>query len=74
MDNDLLHTSGNSPENKIEERITFVEAMHVYIYLNQMMNRKTSLPLQTHYIYPVVMEDLAIHYRPLLSLYLLLPM
>ena len=49
-------------------------AMHVYIYLSQMMNDMTSLPLQTHHIYIVVVEDIALHYQPSLSLYWLLSM
>ena len=48
--------------------------MHVYIYLNHMMNKTTSLLLQTHSIYPVVVEDLALHYNPSLFLYWLLLM
>ena len=32
MDNVLLHASGHSPENKIEERITFVLS-HAHLYL-----------------------------------------
>ena len=32
MDNDLLHASGHSPENKIEERITFAFS-HAHLYL-----------------------------------------
>ena len=32
MDNDLLHSSGNYPADKIEERITFV-LIHSHLYL-----------------------------------------
>ena len=38
--------------------------MHVYIYLNKMMNKTTILTLQTHSIYPVVVEDLDLCYKP----------
>ena len=48
--------------------------MHVYIYLNHVMNEMTRLPLQTHVIYPVVVEYLDFHYQPSLYLYWLLPM
>ena len=37
-------------------------SMHVYIHLKQMMNETTSIPLQTHLVYPVVVEDIALHY------------
>ena len=47
-------------------------AMHVYIYLNQMINKTTSLPLQTNLIYSVVVEDLDLHYKPSLFMYWLL--
>ena len=43
--------------------------MHVYIYLNQMMIETTSLLLKTHSIYPVVVEDIDIHYKTSLYLY-----
>ena len=39
-----------------------------------MMIQTTSLSLQTHFIYHVVVEDLDLHYKPSLSLYWLLPM
>ena len=58
MDNALLHASGHSTADKIEERITFALSHHVYIYLNQRTNDTTSLPLQTHLIYPVAVEDI----------------
>ena len=64
IDNALLHSSGNPPAEKIEDRIILTWAMLVYINLNQMMNETTSLPLQTNSINPVVMEDLALHYLP----------
>ena len=38
------------------------------------MNETASLPLQTHLIYPVVVEDIDLRYQPSLSLYRLLPM
>ena len=72
MDNALLNAYVHSPEDKIEERIIF--AVHVYIYLKQMMKETTSLPLQTHSIYPVVVEDIDLQYNPSLSLYWILTM
>ena len=38
------------------------------------MIETTSLPLQIHSIYHVVVEDLDLHYKSSLSLYWLLPM
>ena len=34
MDNDLLHVSGHSPADKIEERITFA-LIHARLYLSE---------------------------------------
>ena len=51
------------------DSVKYKRAMHVYIYLNQIMNKMISLPLQTHSKYPVVVEDLDLHYKPSLSLY-----
>ena len=34
MDNDLLHSSGHYPADKIEERITFV-LIHARLYLSE---------------------------------------
>ena len=48
--------------------------MHIYIFLNHIMNGTTSLPLKTNSIYPVAVEDLSLHYQPSLSLYLILLM
>ena len=46
----------------------------IIIIMYHMMIETTSLPLQTHSIYPVVVEDLYLHYNPSLYLYWLLPM
>ena len=66
--NALLHAYGLSPADKIEERIN-IALCHVRLYLaDNMMIETTSLPPQTHSIYPVVVEDLDLDYKPSLSL------
>ena len=74
MDNALLRALDIPQQIKYKNGLLSPWAMHVYIYLNQMMNDTTILPLQTHYIYPVVKKDLAIHYHPSMYLYQIFPM
>ena len=61
MDNALLRASGLSLEDKIEERIPFA-LCHARLYLTvSMMIKTTSQPLQTHSMYPVLVEYLYLH-------------
>ena len=59
---------------KYKNGLFFPWAVHIHIQLNQMMNETPILPLQTHSIYPVVVEDIALHFHPSLSMYRLLTM
>ena len=64
MYNDLIHASGNSPEDKIEERITF-DLSQARLYLAESYDeRDNKSAAAKNSIYPVVVEDLDLHYQP----------
>ena len=74
MYNALLRASGLSPEDKIEERIPFA-LFHARLCLTVSSDDwDDKSDAAKIYIYPVVVEDIDIHYKPSLSLYWLLPM
>ena len=74
MDNDLLHASGLSPEDKIEEQM-FVALCQARLYLIESYDDwDDKSAAETHSIYHVMVEDLDLHYKPSLYLYWLLPM
>ena len=74
MDNALLHASGNYLEDKIEERITF-SLSYAYLYLSESDEEQDGkYDAEKKSIYPVVVEYLALHYQPSMSLYWLLLM
>ena len=51
MENALLHASGHSPENKMEERITFAFS-HARLYLAESYDEQdTKSATATHIIY-----------------------
>ena len=74
MDNYLLHSYGHSPTDKIKERITFA-LRHTRLYLAESDDeRDDKSAAAKNSIYPVVAEDLALHYQTSMSLCWLLPM
>ena len=75
-----MHTSGHSPADKIKERITFALS-HTSLYLSESDGEQddNSVAANTFDISccgggPMVMEGLALHFHPSLSLYRLLMM
>ena len=75
MDNALLHASGHSPEDKIEERINSTLS-HARLYLSESDDERDNKSSAANklYIYPVVVDILALRYQPSLSLYRILLM
>ena len=59
MYNDLLHSSGNYPADKIEEWITFA-LIHARLYLSESDNEQDGKSaVSKKSIHPVVVEDLS---------------
>ena len=74
MDNSILNASGHSPADKIELHIHFALS-HARLYLTESDDeRDNKSDAEKNSIYAMVVEDLALHYQPSLSIYWLLPL